>query len=79
MPTNRAATGTDAPRSRALRAMTGNTAPRPTDHRAVGPNAGTAIRLSENSLTLLLPCDTPGGAEPTRYLDIKISSRFLRA
>jgi hypothetical protein len=44
--TTRAATGTDAPRSRALRVMTGRMAPSPRPNSSEGPKADTAMRRS---------------------------------
>ena len=58
MPTNRAASPTEAPRPRALRATTGSTAPAPIDQIADGPKAGSAMLRSENS-------SGPGVATPT--------------
>ena len=58
MPTNRAASPTEAPRLRALRATTGSTAPAPIDQIADGPKAGRAMLRSENS-------SGPGVATPT--------------
>lgn len=54
MPTNRAAAATGTPSPRALRATTGVVAPSPTDQRAVGPKAGTAMRRREK------PAVSPG-------------------